>query len=163
MNPKTFALLCDRGSLTERFKQLMGVTPRLTRLSQRMEFVDYSERKQLNIQPRELALVREIKMGKGKQQWLYARTVVPIRTLSGPARRIVMLNNTPIGKILFGRNGAVRKNMDLELTNQIPNAVFEMGISVNHKLWRRSSIFEFSSGPLMVSEIFLPDCPVYAD
>ncbi len=163
MNSKIFALLCDRGSLTGRFKQVMGVTPRLTRLKQGRQFVLANERRILGIKPRNMALVREIKMGKGEQQWLFARTVVPMQTLSGSARRIAMLNDTPIGKILFGRNGAVRKSMSLELTENIPASVFELGIEVNHPLWRRRSIFEFSSGPLMVSEIFLPDCPIYAD
>ncbi len=161
------ALLSDRGSLTERFRQVMGVTPHLTRLGQGHQFVCWRERRLLGIDQRQMALVREIKMGNGEQNWLFARTVVPIATLRGSAKRIANLNDAPIGKILFGRNGARRKEMKVFLTNQLPKTVVQQGIVSSSQitqrmLWQRESIFEFPSGPLMVSELFLPDCPIYA-
>ena len=161
MNPQIFALLCDRGSLTGRFKQVMGATPRLTKLSQGRQFVSPEERNMLDIPPRQMALVREIKMGKGEQNWMFARTVVPLQTLNGVARRISMLNEAPIGKILFGRHGALRTSMDVTLSDHLPLSLFELDIEVSQPLWQRRSIFEFDSGPLMVSEVFLPDCPIY--
>ncbi|TQV73818.1 chorismate lyase [Aliikangiella marina] len=161
MNPQILALLCDRGSLTGRFKQVMGATPRLTKLSQGMQFVSPLERRVLGIRPRQMALVREIKMGKGEQNWLFARTVVPLRTLTGVARRISMLNDTPIGKILFGRHGAARSSMHVELTLDYPRSVAQFDLPTDQLLWQRRSIFEFDSGPLMVREVFLPDCPIY--
>lgn len=161
MNPQIFALLCDRGSLTGRFKQVMGATPRLTKLSQGRQFVSREERNVLDIPPRQMALVREIKMGKGEQNWMFARTVVPLQTLNGAARRISMLNEAPIGKILFGRHGALRTSMDVTLSDHLPESLFELDIEVSQPLWQRRSIFEFDSGPLMVSEVFLPDCPIY--
>ncbi|WP_168204268.1 chorismate--pyruvate lyase family protein [Aliikangiella coralliicola] len=162
MNPEIFELLSDRGSLTDRFKQVMGVTPRLTRLNQGRQLASWKERQMLDIRPREWALVREIKMGKGEQNWLFARTIVPMQTLAGPARRIAFLNHAPIGKILFGRNGAARTSLEVQLTTQIPQTVAEMGIVTHFPLWQRCSIFRFSSGPLMVTELFLPDCPIYS-
>lgn len=162
MNPQIFALLSDRGSLTGRFKQVMGATPKLTRLNQGMQFVSLEERQILAIPNRQMALVREIKMGKDDQNWLFARTVVPLQTLTGAARRISMLNETPIGKILFGRNGAQRSHMQVTLTNDIPASLQNVGVEVAQPLWQRRSIFEFSSGPLIVTEVFLPDCPIYA-
>jgi len=162
LNPQIFALLSDRGSLTGRFKQVMGATPKLTRLNQGMQFVSLEERQILAIPNRQMALVREIKMGKDDQNWLFARTVVPLQTLTGAARRISMLNETPIGKILFGRNGAQRSHMQVTLTNDIPASLQNVGVEVAQPLWQRRSIFEFSSGPLIVTEVFLPDCPIYA-
>ena len=139
----------------------MGATPRLTKLNQGMQFVSPMERRVLGIPSRQWALVREIKMGKGEQNWLFARTVVPLRTLSGVARRISMLNDAPIGKILFGRQGASRKSMHVELTQDYPESVAQLDIPTDQLLWQRRSIFEFDSGPLMVREVFLPDCPIY--
>jgi len=162
LNPQIIALLSDRGSLTGRFKQVMGATPKLTRLNQGMQFVSLEERQILAIPNRQMALVREIKMGKDDQNWLFARTVVPLQTLTGAARRISMLNETPIGKILFGRNGAQRSHMQVTLTNDIPASLQNVGVEVAQPLWQRRSIFEFSSGPLIVTEVFLPDCPIYA-
>lgn len=139
----------------------MGATPRLTKISQGRQFVTPEERNLLGIPPRQMALVREIKMGKGEQNWMFARTVVPLQTLKGVARRISMLNEAPIGKILFGRQGALRTSMHVILSADWPPGLSELGIEVSQPLWQRRSIFEFKSGPLMVSEVFLPDCPIY--
>ena len=140
----------------------MGVTPRLTLLHQQREFLLAQERLSLGVKQRRLALVREIRMGKGEQHWLFARTVIPQETLSGSAKRVLFLKNAPIGKILFGRKGARRKSMHIGMSNTLPQTVFDMGIKISHPLWERRSIFEFTSGPVLVSEIFLPDCPVYS-
>ena len=140
----------------------MGTTPSLTKLTQGMQFVTLQERQLLGIAPRQMALVREIKMGIDDKAWLFARTVVPLQTLTGAARRISMLNDAPIGKILFGRQGASRKSMQVELTHHVPASVLALGLDIDYPLWQRRSIFEFSTGPLMVSEVFLPDCPIYA-
>ncbi len=161
LEPKAFSLLAEQGSLTQRFKQAMGSKPNLTRLYQGRQFVSSDERQMLAIKPRQMAMVREIKMGNIDQAWLFARTVVPLKTLLGSARRICALDETPIGKILFGRQGAERKSMKIELTSDLPKTLIDMDINIEHPLWERCSIFEFSAGPLMVSEIFLPDCPVY--
>ena len=162
MDSFTYSLLADRGSLTDRFKQLMGKKPSLTRLSQGRQFVSWQERQLLSMNEREMALVREIKMGTGGLYWMFARTIVPNRTLQGEARRISFLNNTPIGNILFGRNGATRTSMDVYLTWELPQSLIELGVLPEQPLWERCSIFEFNSGPLMVSELFLPACPIYS-
>lgn len=141
----------------------MGAKPRLTRLKQKREFVSQAERALLPIAPRELALVREIKMAKGDKDWMFARTVIPNSTLNGSARRIANLKDAPIGKILFGRNGAERVSLSLELTDQFPTSLIQMELKLVHPLWRRQSIFEFDSGPILVTELFLPDCPIYTD
>ena len=165
MDSQIFALLSDRGSLTERFKQLMGVKPKLTRLRQEREFVSLQERELLGIEPRQMALIREIKMAKGDQDWLFARTIVPLATLNGSARRIGCLNETPIGKILFGRQPAKRRSMQVALTLNYPQSAIGYDLipaeKRDLKLWLRRSIFEFEAGPLMVSELFLPNCPIY--
>lgn len=161
MNSKLIALICDRGSLTGRFKQIMGENPNLTKLTQGMKFVSPDERLMLNIPNRQKALVREIKMGKRNKNWLFARTVVPLSTLRGKAKRISMLNDTPIGKILFGRNGAKRKSMQVFYSSYLPFCMTSIDCEYFHPLWQRRSIFEFPSGPLMVNEVFLPDCPIY--
>ena len=162
MDSLTYSLLADRGSLTNRFKQMMGKKPDLTRLSQGRQFVSWQERQLLSMNDREMALVREIKMGDGAQDWMFARTIVPNSTLKGEARRISFLNDTPIGNILFGRNGATRTSMNVSLTWELPQSLIELGVLPEQPLWERCSIFEFTSGPLMVTELFLPDCPVYS-
>jgi chorismate lyase len=161
LNSQILSLLSDRGSLTGRFKQVMGATPQLTKLNQGKQFVSAEERILLEIPERQYALVREIKMGNRAKNWLFARTTIPLATLQGSALRISMLNNEPIGKILFGRHGAKRTFMNVELTTALPPTIAQLGVTTQLPLWMRRSIFEFNSGPLLISEVFLPDCPIY--
>lgn len=163
MQSKIIALLADTGSLTKRFEQLMGVTPNLQLLRQSRELLCVEERHALSLKPRQMVLTREIKMGDGKKNWLFARTIIPLKTLRGSAKRLIHLKNDPIGKILFGRHGAKRTQMTISLTRDLPQTLINMGVKRNKLFFQRSSIFEFSSGPIMITEILLPDFPFYDD
>lgn len=154
-------MLADTGSLTDRFKQMMQVTPHLTLLNQGREMVSWRERQILSIKPRQMALVREIKMGYQQKNWLFARTIIPAQTLIGSARRLIHLKTKPMGKVLFGRHGAKRTQMEIFRTSQLPEKLSFLDIESEVSLWQRNSIFEFSSGPIMITEVFLPDCPFY--
>ncbi len=162
MSPNTFELLAYRGSLTQRFKEMMGQTPKLTVLKQRREIIPIQDRISLPIGSREWAFVREIKMSKGNQDWMYARTIVPTATLKGNGGRLTGLGNTSIGKILFGRNGAYRQDLKIEEVIQLPIVKGLKMQLINYPLWQRRSIFELQSGPILVTELFLPDCPIYS-
>lgn len=100
-------------------------------------------------------------MGTENDRWLFARTVIPMTTLKGAAKRLTRMDKTPLGKILFGRSRAFRKNMHLDLILADPNSMLRFGIPEGFPLWRRFSTFELETGPLIISEIFLPDCPIY--
>jgi chorismate lyase len=161
LNAQNYAVLADKGSLTDRFKQMMGYAPVLTKLSQKRQFVSFEESLSLDIPFRQMALVREIKMADGENDWMFARTIVPHQTLSGPAKRIAFLNEKPIGQILFGRHGAKRISMQVDITSDFPQSLLRLGYEKRQPLWRRRSIFEFNQAPLLVTEIFLPHCPIY--
>lgn len=141
--------------------RLMGQSPRLSCLSEGKDYPSSLERQTLNIKPRTYAHIREITMGTPDKQWLFARTVIPLATLRGNAKRLTRMDKTPLGKILFGRTYAARKNMQLDLITPDQTSQVKFGISQGFPLWRRRSIFELASGPLIISEIFLPDCPIY--
>ena len=116
----------------------------------------------LNIRPRSYAHIREITMGTENTQWLFARTVIPLTSLNGAAKRLTRMDNKPLGKILFGRNRALRKNMRLDLIMDDPQSMVPFTIAQGFPLWQRCSTFELKTGPLIISEIFLPDCPIYS-
>lgn len=141
----------------------MGTKPQLTKLRQKRGLLSAEECCFLAVKERQFAFIREIKMGNGSQNWLFARTVAPEKTLSGSAKRISILNDTPLGKVLFGRNGAKRSSMSIELSEDMPKTLLNLDVDITHPLWQRRSIFEFSTGPLLVLEIFLPDCPIYVN
>lgn len=161
MKADSLALLTEQGSLTDLMQQLMGQTPTLKCLTQGKGHADRIESQILSIRPRKFAHIREITMGKGQQDWLFARTVIPISTLKGQAKRLAKLNNQPLGRVLFGQINAQRKRMWLDIVFADEVGLSDFDIAEDFPLWQRRSIFQIASGPLLISEIFLPDCPVY--
>ncbi len=157
------ALLTERGSLTDLMTYLMGRAPFLNCLTQGKAFATPIERQMLNIQPRAYAHIREITMGTKEHNWLFARTAIPLQTLRGAAKRLARMDKTPLGKILFGRSQAIRTSMQLELISSDTLNVAELKIPSDFLLWQRRSIFELNTGPLVISEVFLPDCPLYEE
>lgn len=155
-------LLTERGSLTDLMTRQMGQVPVLNCLLQGKGFAQPLERKMLSIKPRVYSHIREITMGCDHRNWLFARTVIPLDTLRGNAKRLTRIDKTPLGKILFGRRHAIRRSMQLDLINPELESMLKFDIPEDLMLWRRQSIFELKSGPLMISEIFLPDCPIYS-
>jgi chorismate--pyruvate lyase len=161
LNAKYLDILTEKGSLTDLFTHLMGSAPILNCLSQGRGPVDRYESYVLGIPTRVFAHIREITMGTIDKDWLYARTVIPMATLSGRATRLKRMGTTPLGKILFGSLNAERVEMKLELVFADEVGLEEWGIPKNLPLWQRSSVFELETGPLFISEILLPDCPIY--
>lgn len=142
--------------------RLIGRAPVLRCLVQGKGYPSPQERCLLNIQPRAYAHIREITMGTEDNPWLFARTVIPMSTLKGNSKRLIRMDKTPLGKILFGRTHAKRKNMRLDLITADQQSMVRFGIPKEFPLWRRCSTFELSTGPLIINEVFLPDCPIYS-
>lgn len=161
MKAESLALLTEQGSLTDLMQLLMGQVPVLNCLTQGRGSVSNVESQILAIQPRIFSHIREITMGTDSEAWLFARTVIPMKTLKGSAKRLARMNKTPLGRVLFGRMKAKRKQMWLDLVFAEDVGLLKFNIPKNFPLWRRRSVFELASGPLLISEIFLPDSPVY--
>ncbi len=161
MNADYLDILTEKGSLTDLFSRLMGNAPVLNCLSQGRGRIDGYESDVLGIPTRIFAHIREITMGTAKHDWLFARTVIPMATLSGKATRLKRMGSTPLGKILFGPLNAERIEMNLGLVFADEVGLGDWEIPKNFALWQRSSIFVLDTGPLLISEILLPDCPVY--
>ena len=145
----------------------MGHPPELECLMQGKGYVTQSESRALGIKPRHLGHVREITMGTKNEHWLFARTVIPMNTLKGNAKRLARMNGTPLGRVLFGQINAKRVQMSLDIVFVEDLILSEnmdlsgFNVPEDFPLWQRRSIFELESGPLLIIETFLPDCPVY--
>lgn len=161
MKASSLALLTEQGSLTDLMQQLMQCPPVLNCLLQGKGLVARDEAQLLGMKPRILGHIREITMGSEDSDWLFARTVIPMNTLKGSAKRLARMNNTPLGRVLFGQIKARRAQMTLDIVYAEEVGLLDFNIPENFPLWQRRSVFELSSGPLLISEIFLPDCPVY--
>lgn len=152
--------LLDRASLTHRVQQACAGAFRVEVLSQGWQRPQLDERLALNMRSGTYAIVREVRLLCDRQPWVYARTVVPLRTLSGAQRRLGELGSRPLGALLF-TDRSMRRG-DLELARIRPGqrlfAAATAGVRPPpEEVWARRSVFFVRDKPLLVQELFLPE------
>lgn len=151
--------LLETSSLTQRLQASCRETFRVRLLQQRWQRPMYNERRLVGIRDSEYALIRHVHLMCGQQFWVFARTVIPMKTLRGAQRRLAHLGEKPLGALLFAdhtvRRGAV------EIARITPGQELywtALGGRAGRQedIWGRRSLFYFGVRPLLVSEIFLP-------
>jgi chorismate--pyruvate lyase len=151
--------LLDPGSLTRRLKQICHQF-RVAPIKQTRQRPQLNEAQALGIKPHEHCFIREVHLYCDTQPWVFARTVIPMRTLTGKQRRLSRLGNKPLGAVLFA-DPAMRRS-PIEIAHIKPGqTLFETATtpltSKPKEIWGRRSAFFLNEKPLLVSEIFLPD------
>lgn len=149
--------LLDDSSLTRRLQQVCPDHFRVELLSQHLDRPMLSEARALGRPPREIALVRQIRMHCGNRPMVFARTVIPLPSLHGGLNRLALLGTKPLGAILFADPKMQRQ--PLEITRVTPrHRIYPMaGCTPNTAgLWGRRSVFTLHKNTLLVSEFFLP-------
>ena len=101
----------------------------------------------MQIDPRLLVLVREVRLLGCGQTWVHARSLIPATTLTGRHRKLAHLGNRPLGEVLFSDPGMQRGDIE---TARVPL------YSADSRAWARRSVFMLDHKPLLVSEVFLP-------
>lgn len=149
--------LLDSGSLTRRLQQASEGQLSVEVLSQSLQIPKFSECRALKLAPRKVALVREVLLFGRGVPWVYARSVIPMHTLTGRLRKLRHLDSRPLGALLFSDPTMSREplewaripeNNSRALTSKLP--VYDQPI------WGRRSVFRLSAKPLLVCEMFLP-------
>jgi len=153
INAQQQAWLLDTGSLTQKLVKKSVGTFNVAVLSQSITSASFSENRTLGIAPRRWALVREVVLNGNQKPWVYARTVIPLKTLKGRLRRLHFLGNQSLGEALF--NDATMQREDIFIT-RLHRASIPMTGLYPEKIWGRHSVFRLSNKPLLVSEFFLP-------
>lgn len=92
--------------------------------------------------------LREIILCGDDKPWLLGRTVVPESTLEGPELVLQQLGNTPLGRYLFSSSSLTRDYIQ---------------IGRSEALWGRRSRLRLSGKPLLLTELFLPNSPLYKE
>lgn len=153
--------LLDHGSLTERLITASDGQFRVEVLNQRWELPRLSEANALGIPCRRLALVREVLLYGGDQPWVYARSILPMSTLTGRLHALRKLDNRPLGALLFNDPSMQRSPMEIAcLTPNNTTVPAALG-NFTTPMWGRRSVFRLDNKPLLVSEVFLPGFPAY--
>lgn len=146
--------LLDSGSLTQRLITASGGAFRIVVLSQSWQRPSLSESILLDMPRRQLAIVREVKLMCHDRAVVFARSVIPVTSLTGRLRHLRQFDNSSLGELLFRDKSMRRRPFQLTRINgdseKIPCELHQKG-----KLWGRRSRFDLAKKSIMVSEIFL--------
>lgn len=153
------AWLLDPTSLTKRLQAACSGQFSVQVLNQGWARPMLNESLALDVRRWNVGLVRQVKLLCDNQPWVFARTVIPRKTLTGKQRHLAHLGNKPLGAVLFSDSNM--KRGEVEIASIVPGQqLFDLATSdlkkKPEKIWGRRSVFYLSGKPLLVSEIFLP-------
>ena len=156
--------LRDTGSLTRRVIQCCGCgTFRVRLLHQAWGSPLNSERRVLHTRKGVVALVRDVVLLCNDVPWVFARTLIPVTTLRGPARHLMQLGERPLGAVLFSDPKVTRGSTQiarLHPGHTLFDTACEQVEQTPELLWGRRTLFYVANKPLLVNELFLPDLPM---
>ncbi|CAK0759720.1 putative chorismate pyruvate-lyase [Gammaproteobacteria bacterium] len=152
---KTAKWLQDRGSLTSQVKRACLKRVRVQVLQQSWGRLQY-EADFLEMPRIRRAWLREVQILCGEQAWIYARTVIPVTTLTGGAKVLLRLGTKPLGSVLFADPTVVRGKVEVARI-QPCHWLYQRAAprDLPPYLWGRRSVFWMRGQPLLVVEVFL--------
>lgn len=152
--------LFEQGSLTRRIQKCCNKTFSVKVLSQKWLRPMLNEAIRLQIKPEQRALIREVLLYCGDTPWVFARSVLPAKTLTGPRRFLGKLGNRPLGEVLFSDPDIYRDELEVACITKgqrMFSHATDCLLNKPEKLWGRRSVFHLYKKPLLVNEIFLPE------
>ncbi len=157
IDPQICDWLLDPNSLTARIIQHCKDSQesnnnsfRVEVLNQCTEVPSNSEMLRLNMQANEKAHIREVLLYCGEKAVIYAKTIIPLSTLTGKQKELTSLGNKPLGAYLFSQPDLLRDDIEVSQINHHYQQKQE-------QLWARRSAFYLDHKPLLVYEVFLPE------
>ena len=150
--------LLDASSLTRRVQGACTGRFEVRVLHEGWQRPTLNERRALGVRRGVRALVREVYLVCAGEPWVFARTVIPVSTLSGRRRRLRDLGSRPLGAFLFADRSMTRGGVELACIGQRERLYARATRSLSSPptaIWGRRSVFRLGGRPLLVSEIFL--------
>ncbi|GHF99801.1 chorismate--pyruvate lyase family protein [Thalassotalea marina] len=154
--------LLDPGSLTARLSNL-SKSFRVQVLGQSVQHCTIEESNQ-DIPPGEPVLVREVLLLCNDVPQVFARSLLPLASLTGEQQQLATLGSQSLGQVLFNHANLKRKRIEVasfDSQSSVTQLAKELKLSIEHNLWGRRSVFIIDDKPLMVAEVFLPDSFAY--
>lgn len=159
IDPEVISWLHDQGSLTRRLMDFCPGQFSVRVLSQQWVKPKIDEAELLNIPLRQNVLLRQVQLLCGETVCVYARSIIPLKTMKGKHRRLRYLRDRPLGAYLFSIPSLRRDKQQLAriVRNDSAFRVATSGSdqSCDH-IWGRRSLFTIDDKSLLVSEFFLP-------
>ncbi len=149
--------LLDSGSLTARLINHCNGQFSVKVLSSRRATPTPDEISALGLRPRSHAIIRQVLLYCDDRPVVYARTIIPVSSLRGTLRGLVLLGNRPLGAVLFADNSMRRKPMEITSLKPSHRCYAWTQYQGNEIIWGRRSVFILKGQQLLVSEFFLPE------
>ncbi len=108
--------------------------------------------------------IREVFLKGDDVNLCFARTVMPVTTYQGYQKEFDTLSAKLLGNnLLYSKNGGVVRSAFQYAVIDVSHPYFiKCKLATSHKLGARASVFYIAGQhPLLVTEIFLPNIPVY--
>ena len=112
----------------------------------------------------EKVLVREVLLYCDDKPHVFARSLLPLSSLTGPKQALANLGTQSLGQVLFNNPSLERQVIEVatfDLTSSVGKLASDLQLNITHPLWGRRSIFVLENKPLMVAEVFLPGAFAY--
>lgn len=109
------------------------------------------ERKRLKLRPRDAARIRTVLLKVDGEAVIYARSIIPARSLKGHWRHVKHLKNKPLGGYLFQHRALSRSRIEV---TQLPKRLFP---NQPNALWARRSVFHQFGPGILVNEAFFDE------
>ena len=112
----------------------------------------------------ESILVREVLLFCNEQPQVFARSLLPLRSLTGEQQQLAHLGTQPLGQVLF--NDPLLRREAIEIACFKPHSTVvqlaqHLALETQAELWGRRSLFTINHKPLIVAEVFLPGAFAY--
>lgn len=117
----------------------------------------------------EEVLVREVLLYCDGHAQVFARSLLPLSSLTGEQQQLAQLGNQPLGQVLFNHPDLVRHSQQVakfgadtnvvKLAKQIQGSTRSTSQT---ELWGRRSMFMVADKPILVAEVFLPGAFAYS-
>lgn len=157
--PRDHDWLADRGSLT---RSMIASCPgrfRVALLRQDREHMLPGEARLLDSGASRGALVREVRLYCDDRAWVFARTLIPLLSLRGPASNLSRLGQRPLGEVLFSDPQTRRLRIEIARITPRHRLFWSATEHLSERplaISGRRTLFEYRGQRILVNELFLP-------
>ncbi|WP_284244526.1 chorismate--pyruvate lyase family protein [Thalassotalea insulae] len=156
--------LLEPSSLTARLKKHCSVFE-VEVLGQQVEICQPDEATD-EVPAGQEVLVREVILHCDHRPYVFARSLLPLSSLTGAEKELANLGNQPLGQVIFNHPNLQRKSIQVAEFNRhssVAHLARHYQLPVIHTMWGRRSVFVIDNKPLIVAEVFLPQSVAYME
>ena len=153
------AWLVDDGSLTRSVIASCRGKFRVDLIGQARGTALPSETALLGAGPAQATLIRQVRLYCASDAWVYARTLIPMGSLRGPAQALGRLGRRPLGAVLF--SDPTTRRLRVEVARITPrHRLFAPATAhlrrLPESICGRRTLFDYRGDLILVNELFLP-------